>query len=72
MNLDLNQAIDLLRELLPLLIPIILIQLGLMIYCLVDVIRREETNGPKVLWVLLIIFVDFIGPVAYLVIGRKE
>ena len=32
----------------PLLVPLILVQLGLMIYCLVDLSRREQVKGPKV------------------------
>lgn len=52
--------------------PIIVIQLILMGTALVDLIRSEETNGPKLLWVLLIIFVSMIGPILYFVIGRKK
>lgn len=57
---------------LPLLIPIILIQLGLMIAALVDLIRRPKVNGPKWMWVLIILIVNFIGPIIYFVVGREE
>ncbi|HEX7976650.1 MAG TPA: PLD nuclease N-terminal domain-containing protein [Anaerolineales bacterium] len=67
-----STTIDLLKQLLPLLIPIVLIQLVLMVYCLVDLAHREQTNGPKWLWALLIIFGELLGPIAYLIIGRKE
>ncbi len=63
---------DLVRELLPLLIPIILIDLGLMIYCLVDLWHREKTYGSKIMWVLLIVLVNLLGSILYLVIGRQE
>lgn len=56
----------------PFLIPIVLIELGLMIFALTDLIRRERTKGPKWMWALLIILVQIIGPVAYLVAGREE
>ncbi|HUS93693.1 MAG TPA: PLD nuclease N-terminal domain-containing protein [Patescibacteria group bacterium] len=56
----------------PLLIPIILIQLGLMIAALVDLIRRPKVNGPKWMWVLIILIVNFIGPIIYFVVGREE
>ncbi len=59
-------------QLLPLLVPIILIQLALMVYCLVDLARRERTLGPKWLWALIVIFGELLGPVVYLVVGRKE
>lgn len=57
---------------LPLLVPIVLLQLGLMIFALVDLIRRERTKGPKWAWALAIVLINFIGPVVYLVMGREE
>ncbi len=57
---------------LPLIIPIILLQLGLMVFCLVDLARRERTKGPKWLWAILIIFGELIGPIIYLLVGREE
>jgi hypothetical protein len=56
----------------PLLIPIVLLELGLMIFALVDLLRRERTKGPKWLWAVLIIFIEIIGPVVYLLVGREE
>jgi hypothetical protein len=61
-----------LRELIPYLIPILLLQLGLMLVALVDLARRERTRGPKWLWVLVIVFVNLIGPIIYFVFGRDE
>ena len=61
-----------LTQYLPLLIPIILLQLGLMIYCLIDLSRRERTRGPKWLWVLLVVFGQLWGPILYLIVGRQE
>ncbi len=63
---------DFLRKYLPLLIPIILVELALLIPALVDVIRRPKTNGPKWMWILIIILINLIGPIVYFVIGRKE
>ena len=59
-------------SLIPFLIPIVLLQLGLMVFSLVDLIRRERTKGPKWVWALVIIFVNLVGPVVYLVVGREE
>lgn len=61
-----------LQELLPLLIPILIIQIGLMIFALVDLIRREKTKGPKWVWVLVILLFNIIGPIVYLIVGRDE
>lgn len=63
---------DELRPLIPLLIPVALLQLGLLVYALADLLRRERTRGPKWAWALVILFISLIGPVAYLVFGREE
>ena len=61
-----------LNELLPFLIPVILLQIALMVVALVDLVRRERTRGPKWAWVLVIVFFILIGPVVYLLLGREE
>jgi DMSO reductase anchor subunit len=68
MNTDLTPIL----KYLPLLIPLILLQLGLQIWALVDLARRETTNGPKWLWALIIIIGELVGPVIYFIAGRKE
>lgn len=67
-----TQGFDILIKLLPLIAPLALIQLGLMVYCLVDLARRERTRGPKWLWALIVILGELIGPVVYLIVGREE
>ena len=45
----------------------------LFIWALVDCIRRQFTNpNDKVLWLVLIILIGWIGPILYLIIGRKK
>lgn len=61
-----------LQPYLPLLVPLVLIQLALMIAALVDLVRRERTRGPKWVWVLVIVLVNFIGPIIYLTLGRQD
>jgi hypothetical protein len=63
---------DFFTKYLPLIIPLVVIQLGLMIYCLVDLAKREKTKGPKWLWVIVVILGELIGPVIYLLFGRDE
>jgi len=53
-------------------IPIVLIQLGLQIYALVDLARQPKVRGPKWVWVIIIILGELIGAIVYLVFGRKE
>ncbi|MCB8980579.1 MAG: PLDc_N domain-containing protein [Ardenticatenaceae bacterium] len=57
---------------LPLLIPIFLIQLALIVFALLDLAKRENTRGPKWVWVLVILFVNMIGPIVYFLLGRDE
>ena len=49
--------------------------LGLFVYCLLDVIATDDAlvrNLPKLVWVLVIIFVPLAGPLAWLLLGRPE
>jgi ABC-type iron transport system FetAB permease component len=55
-----------------LLAPLFIVQLILLVVSLVDLSRIEKTNGPKLLWVFIIIFVHIIGPILYFVIGRRN
>jgi hypothetical protein len=59
-------------RLIPLLAPLLLIQLTLMIAALVDWARRERTRGPKWIWLPVIVLVSMIGPLIYFFIGREE
>ncbi|MEH7480442.1 PLD nuclease N-terminal domain-containing protein [Neobacillus drentensis] len=57
---------------LPMIAPILIIQLILIIVAIIDLVRIENTNGPKWLWALIILFINIIGPILYFVIGRKS
>ena len=61
-----------LSKLIPLLIPILIIQIGLQIYALVDLYHQEQVRGSKLLWVLIILLGEIIGPIAYFIFARKE
>ena len=63
---------EIIQKYLPLLIPVLVLELGLMIYCLVDVIRRPKTRGPKWMWIVIVVVINSLGPIAYLIIGREE
>jgi hypothetical protein len=52
--------------------PILIIQFILLIVALVDLTRIEKTNGPKLLWIFIILFVNIIGPILYFVFGRRN
>ena len=55
-----------------LILPLIVLQFILMIVALIDVIRNKRTNGPFIMWILIIIFGSIIGPIIYFVFGRRN
>jgi hypothetical protein len=57
---------------LPLLIPILLVEIILLVIALLDLLRRQETRGPKWAWLLIIVLIQMIGPILYLVLGKEE
>lgn len=58
---------------LPLVLPLIILQFILAITALVHVLRHPNYRfGNKVIWVLVVLFVQFIGPIFYFVFGRGE
>ncbi len=59
-------------KLLPFFIPVILIQYGLMIFALVLAIKNEVKYLPKWGWILIIVLVNLVGPIVFLIIGRKK
>lgn len=52
--------------------PLIVIQFILLIVAAIDLIRAEKTNGPKWMWILVIILINFVGPVLYFIFGRRN
>jgi len=61
-----------LQQYIPFLIPLVIIEIALLVAALVDLVKREQTRGPKWVWVLVIVLINFIGPIIYFVAGRKE
>jgi hypothetical protein len=62
------------EQIIALLVPIVIIQLGLMIAALIDLGQDERRvrGGNKLAWVVVIVFVNLIGPIVYFVAGRDE
>jgi len=59
-------------KLLPLFIPIFIIQIILLVIAVLDWVKRPVTRGPKWLWLVIIVFVNILGPILYFVVGRRE
>jgi hypothetical protein len=57
-----------------LIVPVVLIQLGLLVWGLYDLTRPERRvkGDSKVVWALIIIFINLIGPILYFLVGRED
>ena len=60
-------------QMLPYMVPLIIIGVVLLVVALVDLAKRKHvTGGNKIIWVLVTVCIQIIGPVIYLIAGRKE
>ena len=61
-------------EVLLLISPLIAISLGLAIYALVDLSKtdRQVKGGNKLVWALVIVLFQTLGPLVYLLVGREN
>jgi hypothetical protein len=59
-------------ELVALLSPLVLLQVGLAAFCVVKVLRHGTANLNRIAWILIIVLVNLFGPVAFLLVGRRK
>ncbi len=71
---DLGNQFDQLQQILPLIVPLIVLQLALLVLGAIDLFRDERhvRYFGKPVWALIIVFVNIIGPLAYFFFGREE
>ena len=57
-----------------LLLPVIVIQLGLLVLALRDLLRPERhvRGDSKLMWGIIIVLVSLLGPVLYFAVGRED
>lgn len=68
-----NTDIDLVMEYLPFIIPLAVLQIGLAIFSAIHVVRHPHYRfGNQVMWLLIVLFLQFIGPLIYFVFGRGD
>ena len=60
-----------LTDVLPLVAPLVVVQIGLILAGLLDLRQRKMTRGPRWAWVLIVLFVGLIGPTIYFLYGRE-
>ena len=62
-----------LKEYLPFIIPLAVLQLGLMIAALVSIFKHKTyKTGNRAVWVIVTLLVSMIGPILYFVLGKEE
>lgn len=69
---EINNFEDL-KEYLPFLIPLAVLQLGLMIAALVSIFRHKEyKTANRAVWVVVSLLISIIGPILYFVLGKPD
>ena len=60
-----------LQEALPLIIPLVILELTLALVALVHVVKHPNYRfGNKAMWVVIVLFLQIIGPIVYFIFGR--
>lgn len=54
--------------------PLLAIELVLVLWALIDLWRRPKAEvwGPKWIWVVVVVLLGTLGPLAYLLLGRRK
>ncbi|MEK4326213.1 PLD nuclease N-terminal domain-containing protein [Paenibacillus sp. FSL R7-0297] len=52
--------------------PLLALQVLLAVVGLISLARTDKVRGPKWMWVLLLVFGNLLGSIAYFTLGRKE
>ncbi len=70
---ELGNLETILREYWMALLPLVLLQYGLAIFAAIHVAKhRHYRFGNIWIWLILVLFVQFIGPILYFAVGRGE
>lgn len=60
-------------EYLPFIVPIVLIEMILMLTALIHVLKHKKYRfGNQIMWVIIVVLLQIIGPILYFTIGRGE
>lgn len=68
-----KENIEMILEYLPIFLPLIVLELALALTALVHVIRHPRYRfGSRTVWILVVLLIQFIGPVLYFAAGRGD
>ena len=61
-------------ELLPLLIPLVIVQISLLVYTLYHILTHERyKNFNRVFWVVItVVLMSCVGPILYFIFGKED
>ena len=61
-------------QVLLLIVPLAIVQVGLLVLAMIDLLRddRAVRGGSKGVWAVIIVFVSMIGPILYFLVGRED
>jgi len=65
---------DQLMELLPFLIPLVIVQFGLLGYTLYHILTHKTyKRGNRTLWlVVVLVLMNYVGPILYFLLGKED
>lgn len=67
------ENIEVFKEYLPFLIPLVIIQLGFQVAALVHLLKNPNYRfGNKTFWILVVVLGQLVGPIIYFIFGREE
>lgn len=66
--------LETIQEMLPFLIPLVIVELGLLVYTLHHILTHSHyKRGNRALWLIVaIIGMNFVGPILYFLLGKEE
>ena len=68
-----SETFEQIKEHLPIIAPLAIIQLSLMVAALVHALKHPNYKvGNKALWIIVILFVSLFGAILYFVIGKGD
>ena len=72
--MNMTMDIEQIREYLPLLIPLAIVQIALFLYVLIHIFKHDHyKHGSRILWLVIVLLgSNFIGPILYLILGKEE
>lgn len=59
-------------DLMLMLLPLVVIQIALAVYCVVKIFNEGVQNLNKWAWLAICLFVNLLGSITFLIVGRKK